>query len=479
MKILLIDATDKSWLGVDSDPRYMQLIPPIGLMYLGTVLKKELSAEVKICNAVIDLNSEKALCALIDTYHPDIIGIRGFEAAKNFFIELTKRIKRYNQRIPIVAGGPIISSDPEMIHKNDNIDYAVEGEGEYSFVEIIKSIQESKDKKKNNLFIHRSKIINSPLVDIENNPFPDYSLIDVEAYNNTLSYAYNRRRQGILVTSRGCPYRCTYCHNSHGKKFRARSAENVYNEIISLYTQHSIKDFYIIDDIFNYDYHRVDALMDLIIINNLKINLYLVNGVRADLLEISLIDKMVQAGLIWITFAVESASKRLQKYINKNLDLKKTKNIIQYSIQKDILVNYCAMVGFPTETKAEAEQTLAYLESISRPSLIPMYFALKYYKGTEIYRQGLSKGVQLEKYMHQSEKNFHDPFAFIPNKHISKADFMGLYKRYFNRFYKKENFKWMISLLKNYYAIEEIFGLFSLLFNKKINNYEEIYKHAK
>ena len=84
-------------------------------------------------------------------------------------------------------------------------------------------------------------------------PNPDYSLIDLERYQSHLSYAYNHRRQGVLVTSRGCPYLCTYCNTFAGKTARLRSAAHVVAEMEQMSAEHGIQDFYVVDDIFNLD----------------------------------------------------------------------------------------------------------------------------------------------------------------------------------------------------------------------------------
>ena len=115
--------------------------------------------------------------------------------------------------------------------------------------------------------------------DIDSLPFPAYDLIDLDEYQRQLSYAYNHRRQGILLTSRGCAYHCTFCF-THWKGIRLRSAANIFEEIKQLHDQHGIEDFYVVDDIFNVNSKRALKLFDLIVAAGIKIRLYFVNGLR-------------------------------------------------------------------------------------------------------------------------------------------------------------------------------------------------------
>ena len=162
-------------------------------------------------------------------------------------------------------------------------------------------------------------------------PFPDYSLIDLGRYEQHLSYAYNHRRQGVLLTSRGCPFLCTYCNTFAGKTARLRSAENVVAEMEQMSRDHAIEDFYVVDDIFNMDRKRTEAVFRMIIGLGKNWRLYFVNGLRADIMTRELVDLMADAGTVWVTYAVESGSPRIQKLVKKNMHLDRATEIINYS----------------------------------------------------------------------------------------------------------------------------------------------------
>jgi anaerobic magnesium-protoporphyrin IX monomethyl ester cyclase len=182
----------------------------------------------------------------------------------------------------------------------------VKGEGEQTLAKIIAGVPPEDIQ---GIFLRSAGMVaenaDSPVIlDIENLPFPAYDLIDLDLYQRQLSYAYNHRRQGILLTSRGCGYHCTFCFNQW-QGLRLRSADNVYAEIRELYETFHIRDFYIVDDIFNINLKRAFALFDLIQSDGLEIRIYFANGLRTDLVTEEFVDRAVAAGAIWFTYAIE------------------------------------------------------------------------------------------------------------------------------------------------------------------------------
>jgi len=264
------------------------------------------------------------------------------------------------------------------------------------------------------------------------------------------------------MTSRGCPYKCKFCHNLFGKIFRKRSAENIYEEVSLLYKR-GIRDFYIIDDNFGIDKKRALKFFRLIYKGNIagKIRIYFVNGLRADTIDRQFIDEMVKAGTIWVGYAIESGSKRIQKTMNKNLDLKKAQRIIKYSAQKGIIVNYWAMLGYGDETLKEAEETLNFMEKLP-PSTIPMLFVWKPYEGTPAYEE-LSK-TEKKQARDNAEGIYHD-FSRLLNKDIG---YIKILKKWKNIIRSPERISQTAKILKkNGYRKDEIEDTFALLYPEK------------
>ena len=297
-------------------------------------------------------------------FKPDIVGISSVAPEADVMHQVAAEIRKVSQ-CKTVAGGPYVSSCPEMVLHDPNIDYIVIGEGEYAFAELVEAILSDRDVSHIEGIGYRSKGYfqrtqpREYIHDLDNVPFPAWDLIKYKEYGKHWrgNILQPRRTYMALMTSRGCPYQCIYCHKVLGKKFRARSPENVYAEIKTLYSVYSIRDFEILDDVFNLDKDRAMRICDLIIDSGIKVNLSFAAGLRGDLMDEELLDKLHRAGAYQISYAVETASSRLQTYIQKNIDLHKIERIIEKTYDRGITTWGFFMLGFPTETEEEMEET--------------------------------------------------------------------------------------------------------------------------
>jgi anaerobic magnesium-protoporphyrin IX monomethyl ester cyclase len=397
-RVLLIDANNqRRWIGGRVKPELH--IPPVGLLYVAAMARTRFpELQIRVVESSLHAPTDEALRALLDEFQPEVLGIRGISLFAAEVAETARVAKSWG--VPVVIGGGPLATlrRGEMLTDMPELDMLIVGEGEIAFAKYLAGADVTKTRG----FVTRSA--DGPLdtgdgetVDnLDDLPFPDYSLIDLDLYRQQLSYAYNHRRQGVIVSSRGCPYRCTYCNTFAGKDARMRSAENVYAEMRQLWLEHEVSDFYVVDDIFNLKRDRTEKIFRLIIENGHKWRLYFVNGLRADIMTRELVDLMVEAGAAWVTYAVESGSPRIQKLIKKNLRVERAADIIRYTQSKGIVVNINTMFGFPTETAEEAAMTLDFLGGLEEPSILPYHFALRLYEDCEIVDQAGAAGWDVE-----------------------------------------------------------------------------------
>ncbi len=464
---------------------------PVGLMYLSAYLKEKLGeqVEIKIISTLVDLDSPGNLKEVLHQFSPHLVGIRSVI----FYTGMVRHILDLSQQVVPealrVVGGPNITVDLDFIPPGA-ADILVRGEGEITFYEIVRHLAQYG---KNHLLRHLSTIKGiiyrdagqfiptgerELLTDLDQLPIPDYSLIDFGKYSGYLNFGYNRRPMAALFTSRGCPYHCIYCHRIFGKNFRGRSAANVYQEICFLKKEYRINDFCIVDDNFNVDKKRMEELAQRIIGSGLKINLYFPNGLRGDILSKRLFDQLVEAGMIYISFSLETASPRLQKQIKKNINIEKLKEIVEYSSERNIITNLAVMVGFPSETIEEARHSLEYLAQFKRV-VLPYYFSVKYYPGTELFQEAEHYGIHIDKNILISP--YHG-YQFQETPHISPRDFEELNRWYLkNIFLDPERLRNTVNILSQHFTREEINDMFSLFFRKPITDIEAdvINKHRR
>jgi anaerobic magnesium-protoporphyrin IX monomethyl ester cyclase len=473
-RLLLIDANDqRRWVGGRVVPEVH--IPPVGLMYVASSVRKDHpDIEIRILETSLDARSDEEFVAKLLDYRPDVVGIRSislFEDELKRVADLTRSVLD----VPIIAGGPIATARRSALLKAiPSVDLLVVGEGELTMSRLLSGTAV------NGLVMRQGdNTVDSGDGDIVDNldelPNPDYSLVDLGRYEKHLSYAYNHRRQGVLLTSRGCPFLCTYCNTFAGKTARLRSAEHVVAEMEAMSRQHAIQDFYVVDDIFNINRKRTEEIFRMIIRLGQDWRLYFVNGLRADIMTRELVDLMADAGTVWVTYAIESGSQRIQKLVKKNMHLKRATEIINYTQDHGLVVNVNTMYGFPTETTAEAQQTLDYIEQLHMPSLLPYHFCLRGYDGCEIVGQAEDAGWDASAFLADSTLSYHDMPTGTAT--FPRGDMMDHVIEYHTRFgmQNKQHLSRSIDVLrKNGYTDHDLVDMYSVLQNRPFHLVEEI-----
>jgi radical SAM superfamily enzyme YgiQ (UPF0313 family) len=352
----------------------------------------------------------------------------------------------------------------------------VKGEGEETFAHLLSG--EPLASLAGIFYRQDGEVVENPdrdeVAEIDSLPFPAYDLIDLDRYEKQLSYAYNHRRQGVLLSSRGCVYHCTYCF-SHWHKMRLRSAENVFAELEFLYTRHGIRDFYVVDDIFNVNLKRALRIFEMIRAAGLELKIYFVNGLRADMATEEFVDRAIEAGAVWFTYAVESAAEEIQRLVAKRLDLNKAREIIGYTQRQGVAVNISTMYGFPTEDRAMAERTLDWLGDLPKPSLLPYHFCLRFFEGCEINRQALDAGWSPERIGLTSRFSYNDMAMSTPT--LSKHEMNEIQIEYHRR-YGTSNPAAVAGAVGTLRAIgyndTEIVHMYSVLMRKMIRNVNDL-----
>jgi amino acid adenylation domain-containing protein len=232
--------------------------------------------------------------------------------------------------------------------------------------------------------------------DFDSLPVPDRGLVNYDKIHHAIGCAMARHTVS-LQASRGCPFNCAYCHKIWPKSHIVRSAENIFAEIRYCYDA-GARRFTFIDDVFNLDKKNTSRLFREIIQHGLEVQMFFPNGLRGDILDKETIDLMVEAGAVDIGMALESASPRIQKLINKNLNLEKFSENMQYIIRKypGVILELEMIAGFPTETEEEAMMTLDYLKNL-RWVHFPNLHILKIYRNTDMYGLAVENGISPER----------------------------------------------------------------------------------
>lgn len=378
--------------------------PPLGLMYLASVLRKNFAGKVEV--RIIDLRLFQYSLTELDRnlleFRPDVVGISTLTYESKMMHVVAGMAKTRVPGCRVVVGGPHPTIYYEQVLEDRNIDYAVVGEGEDSFLELMNHLEGNGrvPPLKGVAFREDESVVfpgkRPAIEDIDSLPFPAWDLIAHYLDSYVKCFDFNRsmgggRKMGIF-SSRSCPYQCVYCHSIFDKGFRARSPENVLEEIRILRDQYAIKEFQIFDDCFNLDLPRAKRIGEMISARVPGIRICFPNGFRTDIADLEFLQIFRRAGAYALAIAVESASPRIQKLIRKNLNLERVKEIVSQADRLKYFVQGFFMIGFPTETREEIKMTVDF--ALNSPMQMASFWVVVPYRGTELMRIFHECGIQ-------------------------------------------------------------------------------------
>ena len=361
MKVLLLRPA--------AEKKSMARVLPLGLLAIGSVLKRA-GHQVKILDLRISNSPDEELDSVMKSFKPQVVGIGVMTIeCKYGFIDAAK-VKEIDPEVTIVFGGPHCSHEPQFILNDPNVDLMVSGEGDLTIVELIDALEQDGDienvpgiaYKKNGSYVRTA---DRPVIRDLDKFDQEYDLINLGRYFNIQSSmdffpVFRNKRFLPLVTSRGCPFKCTYCHDIFDKSIQYRSPEAVVDEIEYLINKYGIREFHIVDDVFNVNMKRAKKVLDAIIERNLNIHISFPNGLRADFFDDELIDKMQRAGVYRMALGIESGSQRIQDMIQKDLDINIIYDVVEKLTQARMSVHGFFMLGFPSETRKEMKETIDF-----------------------------------------------------------------------------------------------------------------------
>lgn len=362
-------------------PAYASVMPPLGILYVHAYLRnKGLSAD--FIDLAIEINWERALRKALITVKPEIIGISSNISNLSAAKEVAKTAKQYNKNVIVAVGGPLPSSSPEL-YLDENIDCAIKGEGEVPFYNFIKDGMPANGVcvKKNGVIVPTVEA--DPVENLDDLPFPSLDKIIIKRYFVNF---YQKKPVSSIITSRGCPFSCSFCNKSvFGQQWRARSAQNVVDELKWQINTLGVKEICIMDDNFTLDRQRAEEICDLILTEGLKFKWQCQNGLRAETLDEELLRKMKKSGCWKICIAPETGDETVLAKIDKRINLDDIRKINNLCRKIGICVHAFFMIGFPFEVKENIEKTINF--SIALNPVIADFAKVLPFPGTRLYKE--------------------------------------------------------------------------------------------
>jgi anaerobic magnesium-protoporphyrin IX monomethyl ester cyclase len=399
MKILLI----RPFSIVFRKP-YFTAKPALNLGYLSAYLKKDGHA-VRVLDLALNDDSV-AVTEVLREFQPGVVGVSSYTPNIPDSFQLIKKIKIFNPSCVTVMGGPHSTSIPEeTLTECLELDIVVIGEGEITFSELCKTLNEKRDPVTvlGLCLRQEGKIMRTgprPLIEnLDSLPFPDQGSIttsfgNLKFFDHNLHISLDKVKE--VITTRGCTDFCTFCtvHRAYaekGRSLRMRSAENVLKEISLAKLQYDIKHVAFLDDSFTISKQRTKNIMDGLKELRLSWNC----DTRVNLLDEELIHEMVKTGCKKISIGVESGSEKILKLINKNITLEQIRRVFKWCHEaglETIEANF--LIGsHPDETAEDIVATRRLIRELKPQRLLVSVIVP--FPGTIVRDQMLERGLIL------------------------------------------------------------------------------------
>lgn len=376
------------------------LFNPLGLLSIGTFLKAN-GFGVRIVDRCIQrVNLKK----LLDEEKPLVIGIslmssRGLRDAVKISREAKKR------GITVVWGGQLPTMQTDEVLKSGYVDYVSQGEGEYTWLEIMQAIKSGKiiENIHGLAYLKDGKVFMTecrPFADLADFPVSDFSLIDTPKY---MQPYLGCKRMMYLYSAKGCPCRCAFCSNAsfHKSTIRMRPFEKVIEEIKVLVENYGLDGVYFSDELFCLRQEQMMEFCDLIEKNDL--HFYWGVQLRIGIIDDAGFRRMYETGCRWVIIGIETGSPEIMKRIHKNIDVSKI--VPTFKVLNEIGITAVAsfIIGYPNENAEQLRDTVKLIKRLNT-TLIPVYHFTPL-PGTELYNEVIENGTyKPPKTMRQMEK---------------------------------------------------------------------------
>jgi anaerobic magnesium-protoporphyrin IX monomethyl ester cyclase len=404
---------------------------PLGIGYLAAVLEEDGYA-VDVIDCQVQQHTTGELERELTRIQPDVIGITSTTLTYKSATDIVQTAKKACPKSLIIMGGPHVTVlDEQTLNEQSEVDIIVRGEGERTLLEIADLVTQSRMKDLNQIagitFRKNGQTVQTvdrPFIqNIDELPYPAFKHFEVSKYR-----IFGKTYLPV-ITSRGCPFQCTFCLASKmcGRGFRARSPKNVVDELEFLQDNYGADSFSFYDDTFTFDRKRArDICKEM---KSRKVNLQWDCRTRVDRISKEDLVVLRNANCQLIHFGVESGSQKMLNLMKKGTTVEQNARAIKWAKEAGISVAISVVVGYPGETPELLQETLNFIYK-TRPDYVYMCVAIPY-PGTEMYdylnELGWEMSPRWDRYDEQT--------VVFKNPLLSPEQIAEMQRTFFNKFF--------------------------------------------
>ena len=350
--------------------RYPSGQPPLGILYLAAYLRRESNAHLDVIDFTFRKKPFDYLRQSLSARRYDVIGLSVMTSMVRDAERASAIARETNPQALVLWGGPHPTVLPGDTVALPHVDAVAIGEGEETLLELVRRNGDPSGVSGIWYKTADGEVVRNPphplIEDLASLPLPARDLVDMKTYARawySLTAADPTLLGTSVITTRGCPYSCTYCQPTlrqlFGKKVRRRSVDDVLNELVHLKEAYGLNAFMFEDDTFII--HRPWVKEFSARLKEMNLGFRWGCNVRADLVTRELLEAMAEAGLVQINMGIESGTQRiLDQIYDKQITIEDVKRAVGIAKSLSLKIGGYFMIGAPTETKEEIERTIHF-----------------------------------------------------------------------------------------------------------------------
>jgi len=466
-KVLLVNPPYN--LEVYKENKNFSVHPPVGLAYLAGFLQKY-GYEVEIIDAnALSISKEKLINKIVD-HSARFIGFTSVTATVKLVSNICDKIKEKADKVLILGGQHATFKENEVLAACSSIDYIIRGEGEVSLLRLLNRLKINKTA--NGLmgitYPENNRIISNPdrppIKNINKIPFPAWKLLPRTKYrlNGFQDIGFNGEQLAKLISTRGCPNKCTFCASAHfwGKP-RFRNVDSIFEELVYLTQELNVRHIDFMDDCLTIPVSRFKDLCNRIIENKLNFKWTCYSRVQNVTEELVLL--MKEAGCFMVLLGIETGNQEIMDAIKKNITLEQVTKAVALFKKHDIDCLGFFMIGLPQDTTETIHETVNFAKNLNLD--FPFFSVTTPFPGTELYDWYMSSKYAPGN-MDWNQYSTHGDTVYR-TENLSSKEIKELYDYAIRTCYFNPTFilKLIKNIIKNPYKLPRYWKLFRTFIN--------------